>query len=81
MPKEIIHTVNKVDVVHLPDGETIENYTGELLYEVVKAAPNTDPTNFYLRMQYMGGDSYKWGGNIDDWNDQIPENDNRWVKE
>ena len=81
MPKEILQTVERVDTVILPTGQQIQNPTGDLDYQIVKAAPNSDPTAFYLRKQHADGRSFKWSGPVGDWTTETPPDDSRWILE
>jgi len=81
MAKQVIHTAGRIDVVALPGGERIENDTGEIDYEVVKAAPKTAPTSWYIRRQHLDGRSYRWNAPIKDWNETMATDDPRWVAE
>jgi hypothetical protein len=79
MPKELIKTSNLVDIVKLPSGQVITNETDELEYTVVKAAPKTDPENWYIRLHnHITGESYKWNALLDDWDDAVEADDPRW---
>jgi hypothetical protein len=81
MPKELLQTVERVDTVILPNRQEIQNPTGETDYEIIKAAPNSDPTEFYLRKQHQDGRSFRWSGPVADWTESTPADDNRWIAE
>lgn len=59
----------------------IKDDDGNILGEVIKAAPNTEPDNIYIRLQFVSGQSYKWQDEIDNYNDSIsvdPTQEPRW---
>lgn len=79
--KEVIYTVPRVDVILLPGGNRVVNPVGEVDYEIVRAAPNSDPSAVYLRRQHRDGRSYLWTGVVADWSAAVPETDERWERE
>lgn len=59
----------------------IKDDDGNILGEVIKAAPNTEPDNIYIRLQFVSGQSYKWQDEVDNYNDSIsvdPTQEPRW---
>lgn len=88
-PAEPFHTktiladrqVEIVDIVSLPGGQVINSPTGQMLrYRTVRyqAEPESTPV---IRLVCEDGRGWVWNADLADWNDQLTEEDPRWVLE
>lgn len=79
--KEVLQEVPRIDRVKLPDGQVVEKSTGTIDYWVIRAAPRTDPSAEYIRRQHTDGSSFRWNAPVEDWNESVTEDDDRWIRE
>lgn len=59
----------------------LKDSDGNVTGEVIKASPNTEPDNIYIRLQLCIGVSYKWNDDINNYSDNIsidPKQETRW---
>ena len=72
MKERLLDIFEEVEV----GNETVEVEIGQ----VVRAAPKSNPSAVYIRLQFNDR-SYKWNAPLEDWDDHDDETDPRWIKE
>lgn len=81
--KEVKKVLEGKEYRVIEDVKEIQNVEyGQVVFATPSLPTPQDPKQTpYIRLQYVDGPSYKWGAPLKDYNDQIMEDDPRWVAE